>query len=132
MSRPPRRSWGGWLVFILVLLLAAGAWVGWTTLAREREATALDGQRVERLVGDVQALRKQVQDMANHDAEVTAALQQQHDELGGLSGRMDDSLRAGRGRIQLVAIEELLLLANDRLLLARDPGTAERALEEAD
>nr|WP_240954161.1 uroporphyrinogen-III C-methyltransferase [Solimonas marina] len=52
-----------------------------------------------------------------------------HDQL---VGQLREQIAGGRERFQLVSIEQLLLLANDRLQLARDVPAAVSAIDEAD
>jgi uncharacterized protein HemX len=126
---PPRRSYAGVLLLLLVLGAAAFGWQAWRSMTGQR-AVALE--RVDRLSGEVQALRAQLQTLNERDSELLLTVKRHDDAIAGLSGHVDDALHAGRSRIQLAAVEELLLLANDRLLLAHDPVSAERALAEAD
>src|SRR5690606_38400816 len=52
-----------------------------------------------------------------------------HDEI---VGRINEQISGSRDRFQLASVEQLLILANDRLLLARDVDAAVVALDEAD
>src|ERR1051326_72841 len=106
MERAPRRSYGAWLVSLL--LLAAAGYGGWLAWQHVLEAKAESSGRVERLSSEVQALRAQLQTLGQRDSELELGLKQQGEQLGGLSGHVDDALRAGRNRIQLAAVEELL------------------------
>jgi len=127
---PPRRSYAG-LVILLVVLGAAGyaGWTAWQGVLQQRESSL---SRVDRLSAEVQALRAQLQSLGDRDSQIQLAVKQQGDEVAALSAHVDDTLHGGRGRIQLAAVEELLLLANDRLQLAHDVVSAERAMAEAD
>jgi hypothetical protein len=92
--------------------------------------------------GRAAALRAQAEELASRQTDLSAAVRRNGTDLATLGGRIEDSQQAvtrlsdtvegGRTRLQLAAVEQLLLLANDRLLLAHDSGTALKALDLAD
>jgi len=91
---------------------------------------------------DLAALRAQAEEMASRQTDLSAAVRRNGVDLAALGGRLEDSQQAmarlsdtvegGRTRLQLAAVEQLLLMANDRLLLAHDSATALKALDLAD
>lgn len=139
--RPAKRSaWRAlWLWFLIAAVLAmlgAGGYAGWT-FWQEREATedtvaAQDTllRRLSRQLGDVSA---EVQQLRQRQGDLADSARRNADLVGGLQGRADDAdatlarinatIQGGRGRAQLLAVEQLLLIANERARLARDvPG----------
>lgn len=146
--RPPatgRRSGLGLVWFVLLLLLAAaaaGGWFGWqlwqqvttqqagavTEAATVREAMTELQRRFERLKRD--------------QADLEFGARRTHTELGLLRerqeafdeavARLNDSVTGGRIDLQLAAVEQLLVYANERLQVGRDVEAAARALELAD
>jgi uncharacterized protein HemX len=141
---PPRRTGGGrpltWL-FVLVVLGAA-AWGGWRALQWAQGAMTSREEMTARVGHEIDALRAQSAQLSARQAELAAALQRNGTELAALGGRIDngeqamarlaDAVEGGRARVQLAAVEQLLLMANDRLLLARDVASALKALDLAD
>lgn len=121
----PRRepgSGGRWLFWLLLLaLLAAGGWAAYHWTVRMADEGAVREALLARLQGEITALRSR------------AELQErkQH-ELAGSVASLSGVVEGGRARVQLAAVEQLMLLANDRLLLARDADSALRALNLAD
>jgi uroporphyrin-3 C-methyltransferase len=81
-------------------------------------------------------------EMASRQTDLAQAVQRNGQDLATLGGRLQDSdeavarlsetVEGGRTRVQLAAVEHLLLMANDRLLLANDAASALRALDLAD
>ena len=143
---PARRRRAGalrWL-FLLAGLGAAGyaAWHGTQWARGTYEAVSGQQELLARLARDLGALRAQADELAGRQTDLSAAVRRNGSEVAALGGRLDDSEQAvarlsetvegGRTRVQLAAIEQLLLMANDRLLLARDARSALQALDLAD
>lgn len=130
---PPRRSHWPVLLLCLLLLLAVAAASFLFTVER-RERMALQGR-----LADVQAVMSRVE---TRQSDLAQAAQRNAREIAGFAARMDthdqslgqlaEQLGGGRARLQLAAVEQLLLMANDRLQLARDVRAALAALERAD
>lgn len=133
----------GWLL-VLVLLAAAGygLWHGWQWGAGALEAVSAQQELMARLGRDVQNLRAQADELASRQTDLAQAVQRNGQSIASLDGRVEDGVEAvarlsdtvegGRVRVQLAAVEQLLLMANDRLLLAHDAASALRALDLAD
>lgn len=142
---PPQRRGRPWF-WLLVLLLAAaagyGGWRAWLWGAGTLDAVSTQQELLARQAREIATLRAQADELASRQTDLSAAVRRNGNDIAGLDGRLDDSQQAmarlsdtvegGRMRLQLAAVEQLLLLANDRLLLARDSATALKALDLAD
>lgn len=148
-AAPPPSSGRGrrlaalWL-FVLLALGAAG-WFGWQWW---QQRTLLAGRAAEQVLR-VQALDSRLAALETLSAEQgsrladqsrqadrngtdIAALQSRIDDTLTLMSRVSEDLAGGRTRFQLAAVEHLMVLANDRLLLERDVRSALVALDAAD
>lgn len=137
-----RRGGGWWIVLVILLLLAAGAaagWWGWQQLQRIESATV---QRVDRLQQSL-ADQKDALDAARQRASAAAqqagslsddiaALTEQSEAQASKLREIEGIVDAGRTQAHLVAVEQLLLGANERLQLGGDIDGARRALGLAD
>lgn len=141
---PPRRgSPLPWVLVLLLLAVIAGAggllWHKWQSATEMLEAEDALIRRLSYQLRQIEAdtanLARRGDDLdsaGRRQAQQLAALQNQQ-EAGQLAlARIDETLRGGRSRFQLATVEELLLLANDRVRLARDARGAVLALETAD
>lgn len=129
-----------WLLALLLLALAAGggAWL----YARLSGLYAAQQELLQRTARDLNALEVQADRLEARQSDLASATQRNTGELAEFASRIDahdqivgelkDQLAGGRGRFQLAAVEQLLLLANDRLQLARDVPAAIVAIDEAD
>lgn len=134
-DEPRRRSLWPLALFLLLLLLAAAAAFAAHLFVGERSAR-------EALETRVAAVQSQLARVETRQTDVAQAAQRNAREIAGFAARMDthdqsigqlaEQLGGGRARLQLVAVEQLLLMANDRLQLARDVRAAQAALERAD
>lgn len=141
--RPARSLWRALWLWTLLLALAAllggGGYAGWQ-FWQERQATedivaAQDTllRRLSRQLGDagaeIQQLRQRQGDLAEsarRSTDLVAALQGRADDADATLARINATIQGGRGRAQLLAVEQLLLIANERARLARDvPGAIE-------
>jgi uroporphyrin-III C-methyltransferase len=146
---PPRRAAArtgfafGWVITLALLVAAGyGVWRGWQWGVGTLEAVSTQQELLARLGRDVQGLRAQADELSSRQTDLAQAVQRNGQDLAAFSGQLDDSNQAvarlnetvegGRTRVQLAAIEQLLLMANDRLLLAHDAVSALRALDLAD
>jgi uncharacterized protein HemX len=133
----------GWLLLLVLLGGAAfGAWRGWQWGAGTLEAVSTQQELIARLGREVQGLRAQADELSRRQTDLAQAVQRNGQDLASLGGRIEESNEAvarlnetvegGRARVQLAAVEQLMLMANDRLLLAHDAQSALRALDLAD
>src|SRR5262245_1323261 len=145
---PPRAAAHGanplaWLL-ALVLLAGAGyaAWRGWLWTADTLNVVSTQQELLARLGREVQTLRAQADELASRQTDLAQAVQRNGTDVASIIGRVEDSNEAiarlnetvegGRTRVQLAAVEQLLLMANDRMQLAGDASSALRALDLAD
>lgn len=133
----------GWLVVVLLLAAAGyGGWYAWRWGTDAFEAVSTQQELLARMGREVQGLRAQVDELSARQTDVSQAVQRNGQDIASLGGRLEDSdeavarlnetVEGGRMRVQLAAVEQLLLMANDRLLLANDAQSALRALDLAD
>lgn len=138
----PRRS--PWLALLLVLLCAfaaaagLGGWKLWQARAQTEDVVAAQDtllRRLNRQLGDtqaeLQALRDRQSDLTetlHRTVDNVAALQSRGDDVDSALARVNAALQGGRGRAQLVGIEQLLLIAGERAQLAHDQRGALEAL----
>lgn len=128
-----------WLLLLLfVALLGGGAWL----YARIASSLALQRDTEQQLVRGLNALEAQADRLEAHQADSDASSQRSSSLVKSFADRLDiqdqtigqlkEQLAGGRNRFELASVEQLLLLANDRLQLAGDVPAALVALEEAD
>ncbi len=132
-----------WLLLIVLLAAAGyGVWRGWHWSTGTLEAMSGQQELITRLGREVQNLRAQADELASRQTDLSQAVQRNGVDLATLGGRLEDSdealarlnetVEGGRTRVQLAAVEQLMLMANDRLQLAHDASSALRALDLAD
>ncbi|MGQ0622009.1 MAG: uroporphyrinogen-III C-methyltransferase [Panacagrimonas sp.] len=132
-------------IILLLLLLTASGWIGWQ-FWKERDALA---RRLDQQAADLDRFKSRTEDLETQLREITtrqsdlsrqgdrngsdiATIQTRAEESFVLMSRIGQELSGGRARFQLAAIEHLLLLASDRLLLHHDATSALVALDIAD
>ncbi len=128
---PAAQRGGAWpwlLLLLLVVGAGAGGWYSWPWVRAQYEQVQGERGMLKSMSTDVAALKQQARKLAEEQSKLGARLE--GDELR--LGDMAQSLDSGRIGLQLAAIEQLLLVANDQLSLANDARTARRALDEAD
>jgi uncharacterized protein HemX len=136
------RTLGALLLLAILVAAAALGWQWWeqrTRVARHLESqdaalTALRTQ-TEALAARAEEQAARLADqsrLTDRNGTDIAALQSRIDDTLGLMSRISEDLSGGRTRFQLAAVEHLLVLANDRLLLERDVRSALVALDAAD
>ncbi|HEY0974581.1 MAG TPA: uroporphyrinogen-III C-methyltransferase [Solimonas sp.] len=143
-SEPSRTGGSGRFLFALAFLVAAlaAAYGLWRYAQQLRTTIAEQDAQLQQMAQGLNALEVQADRMERRQTDLASAGQraanriaefenriQAHDEQ---VGDLSEELSGGRARFQLVAIEQLLVLANDRLLLARDVESALAALDAAD
>ena len=141
-SAAPLRILGALLV--LSVLAAAGffGWQWWQQrgqLAQRVGEQTLDLQRMTQQIADLQTQLGETATMQTDLARVSdrngteiAALQSRIDDSLALMSRISEDLSGGRRQFQLSSVEQLLVLANDRLQLQHDVKSALLALDSAD
>lgn len=125
-----------WLVVVALLAGAGlGGWHAWRwatgalgSLSAQQELLQRQGEELARLRAQADALAAGVQ----KNGGALAAMEERVAGSEQVVSRLADTLEGGRVALQLAAVEQLLLLANDRLLLAHDANAALRALDLAD
>lgn len=147
-SPAPRRArrWvvAGVSVLALLGLAAAGygGWQLWKLRTETEDMVAAQETLLRRLSHEVADVEGQLEALRERQDDLSASQRQAEDELAKLQSRADGTdqalarleadLRGGRTRAQLYGVEQLLLLANDRALLAHDARGAAAALALAD
>jgi uroporphyrinogen III methyltransferase/synthase len=143
---PPRRRGGLWVLLLFCLLLLGGAaaagWWGWQELQSMKGASAERAQRAEALEqrlaeqGETaRSARRSASDavgLAGSLEEQLATLDERVAAQSERLGELSDVVDAGRAQAHIVAAEQLLMAASERLQLGRDPEGARRALQLAD
>ncbi|HZR34218.1 MAG TPA: uroporphyrinogen-III C-methyltransferase [Nevskia sp.] len=142
----PRRSPWGLLALVLTLALTAGvATVGWrlwhASHNTEESVAAQEALliRLSRQLGDAQS---SIEQLRERQSDLMDGLHQAADDVAKLQNRADESeqvvahlsadIKGGRTRAQLMAVEQVLLMANDRVQLAHDARGASAALQVAE
>lgn len=131
-----------WLSLLFLIAVAAAGYGLWryteqlqATIARQNAQLQQMAQGLNALEVQTDRMERRQSDLANAGQRVASRLAefdsriQAHDDL---VGDLSEELSGGRARFQLAIIEQLLVLANDRLLLARDITAAQAALDVAD
>lgn len=129
-------------VLALLLALAAAAAAGWLAYHGERRLSAHDQRlaTVERglesgiqevVLPRLDSLRARIEELEEGDAARADSLASLRDRLDATRlqiGKLSELVEGGSRRWRLLEIESLLLAANERLQLHRDPDGAKRAL----
>ena len=134
LPKSRRSSWSVVLFLLFVAIVTAvsyGVWRVWLARAATEDTVAAQDvllRRLSRQLGDTQAEVQQLRDRQGDILETTrrtvddvAALQARAVDAEAAVARVNATLQGGRGRAQLIAVEQLLLIANERLQLAHDP-----------
>lgn len=111
--------------------VAAGYWA-WMQMSMARAQLQQDGAQTLRAADEAVREQRKTRDMAQQVGDQTAALQLRMEGYEEALGQLKDSIDAGRSQITLSTVEQLMLLANERLLLANDIRGADAALARAD
>ena len=130
-ARPghPRHSLSGGLAVILALTALLGTLYLWYMLTERRGLLEID------LRGEVEALKESVVTLEEQAAQTEQAVTQLRESEGALRTtveRIGNDLGRGRKDWLLAEAEQLLNIANHRLVLTRDVGLALAALRAAD
>ncbi|MGH8455885.1 MAG: uroporphyrinogen-III C-methyltransferase [Stenotrophobium sp.] len=134
-SPRPARRWLPLLILLLLALMAAGGWLLFNFL---RQETA----QVQNLTRDFNALELQSGRLDNRIADIAEAQRRNSTDVAAFGTRLDEQNAAvaklseqyqgGRVRVELTTAEQLLMSANDSLLLEHDAAAALTALALAD
>jgi uncharacterized protein HemX/uroporphyrinogen-III synthase len=137
-GRATTRRSGAWAwllllgVAVLLALLLRAAWPQWQalqqTLAEQQSALAALAERQASLDDQATDLLD-VQQQASQDA---ARLRERLETYDEVLARLSDEVGGGRERVVMSTAEQLMMIANDRLLLAGDVQGAREALALAD
>ena len=144
VKRPGRAL--GITLWLFVLLLAGAAgyagWTFWNLLQDQASLTQAHDHALRQLSRQAGDLENQSAQLSTRQSDLARVLQREGTDVASLQGRIEaseqlmgrisDELQGGRTRFALASIEQLLLLANDRLLLERDIRSALLALQMAD
>ncbi|MDB5969300.1 MAG: Uroporphyrinogen methyltransferase / synthase [Hydrocarboniphaga sp.] len=145
VSASPKSS-GGAIAWLLVLLLAGalgyGGWLLWDLRANQASLLQAQDHALRRLTRQAAELDNLTSQTATRQSDLARVLQRSGSDLAAMQGRLDNSeqlmgrmteeLQGGRTRFALASVEQLMLLANDRLLLEHDVRSALLALQIAD
>lgn len=135
-----------WLIFLILLAATGfGAWQFWLLRAQvnsdaQQQATAL--ATLQQRSAGLQALPAELNALSNAQQDIALAARRAESTAAANSARLQatedlvtriaDAVDGNRRDLQLAGIEQLLLLANDRALLANDVRSAAQALRAAD
>ncbi|MDB5974472.1 MAG: hypothetical protein JWR07_1232 [Nevskia sp.] len=144
---PPRRSYWG-VVFLLLLVLLAlaaagyGGWRVWHANHETEDTVAAQEALLIRMSHQLSDAQSSIEQLRERQSDLTDALHQNTDDVAKLQSHNEDveqtlahlsaDIKGGRTRAQLIAVEQLLLLANDRAQLAHDARGAIGALQQAE
>jgi uncharacterized protein HemX/uroporphyrinogen-III synthase len=134
----PRSGLAWFAVFLAVLALmatgamAAGGYWLWQQQQRQAQQQAQLFDQIEERAIALGAEQRDAADLMQQVGAQTAALQLRMDGYDETLGQLREHAEGDRLRVTLASIEQLLLLANERLLLAADPDGAALALARAD
>lgn len=142
---PPSRrgAVAAWTLVVLLLAALVGAgYLLWRDHQQEAVASRSQRESMEALGRQTAELQAQVAELANRQADSSktaqrnslaiASIENRLQETDRLMSRISEELMGGRRRFQLVAIEQLLMMANDRLLLDHDVPSSIAALTVAE
>lgn len=126
------------VLLILALLIGAGAWF----YARVSTGLAVQDDSLRHLGRDLNEVEAQAARVEAQQSDLLAEAQRNASQIASFGARIDahddivgelkEQITGGRARLQLATVEQLLLLANDRLQLERDVAAAIAAIESAD
>ncbi|AXQ31236.1 hypothetical protein D0B54_22250 [Solimonas sp. K1W22B-7] len=137
-----RRSLLPLLLLVVVAGVAAAAFWVWQQQQQLLQDTQKHGNLIDRLSHDLSGLESTAQKLDTRQGDLAAMAQRSSSEVAEFGrrieehdqvvGNLNEAVAGGRGRFVMASIENLLLLANDRLQIAGDVRSALVALQEAD
>jgi len=144
-ARQPSRLTSVLAWLLVVMLGGALFWAAWELRQQQDQDTAQISQLHQQLTDlqqradDLESRNTQIAGRQTDLARVTqrngldiSTMKSQMDESVDMLGRISTELQGGRERFRVAEVEQALLLANDRLLLAHDIDAALQALQVAD
>jgi uncharacterized protein HemX len=130
------------LSLVLVAGLGFGGWRIWHASHNTEESVEAQELLLVRLEHQISNAQSDIQQLHESQSNVMDGLHQDTEDVARLQNRADESeqvvahlsadIRGGRTRAQLMGIEQLLLMANDRVQLAHDARGAGAALQLAE
>lgn len=144
-AKRPSRA-GAVIAWFLVLVLAGalgyGGWMFWDLRQNQLSLAQAHEHALRTLSRQAAELENTSEQLSTRQSDLARVLQRESTDVAGLQGRIEnseqlmgrisDELQGGRTRFAMASVEQLLLLANDRLLLERDVRSALVALQLAD
>ncbi|EIT71742.1 MULTISPECIES: uroporphyrinogen-III C-methyltransferase [Hydrocarboniphaga] len=144
-SQRPSRA-GAVIAWFLVLVLAGalgyGGWLFWDLRQNQLSLAQAHEHALRTLSRQATELESTTEQLSTRQSDLARVLQRESTDVAGLQGRIEnseklmgrisDELQGGRTRFAMASVEQLLLLANDRLLLEHDIKSALVALQLAD
>lgn len=132
-----------WLVLLALIAAAAyGTWSAWQFRAQMLEALDAQQTLLSRATRDSSGVGAELQDTRRRLGDLAQSQRQQTQSLSEFERRLEqtgqkltqlsESLQGGRFGMQLAEVEQVLFLASERLQLAGDVASAQRALGLAD
>lgn len=131
-----------WRVLAGLLLIAILAAAGWEGYRRGQALLQSRDARIEALAQSLNAAEAQADRLQTRLSDQAVTVQRNAAEIARFAGRLAaqdeaigllrEELGGGRTRVQLAVVEQLLILANDRLQVGREVPPAIAALEAAD
>ncbi len=141
-AEAPARRGGRWTWLLVLLLLALLAAAGWEGLRRGQALLQARDARIEELQRSLNAAEAQADRLQTRVSDQAVAAQRNAAEIARFGerlvaqdeaiGQLREELGGGRARVQLAVVEQLLMLANDRVQVGREVPAALAALEAAD
>jgi uroporphyrinogen-III synthase/uncharacterized protein HemX len=136
------RTHGGWWLLAALLMLALLGVAGWQAYRWGSAWLAQQDERITTLAQSLNAAEAQIDRLQTRLSDQAVATQRTAAELARVPerlqaqdqaiGELREELGGGRARVQLALVEQLLLLANDRVQVAREVAPAIAALDAAD
>ena len=144
-AKRPSRA-GAVIAWLLVLVLAGalgyGGWLFWDLRQNQLSLAQAHEHALRTLSRQAAELENTTEQLSTRQSDLARVLQRESTDVAGLQGRIEnseqlmgrisDELQGGRTRFAMASVEQLLLLANDRLMLERDVRSALVALQLAD
>jgi uncharacterized protein HemX len=130
------------LVLVLAGALGYGGWLFWDLRQNQLSLAQAHEHALRTLSRQATELESTTEQLSTRQSDLARVLQRESTDVAGLQGRIEnseklmgrisDELQGGRTRFAMASVEQLLLLANDRLLLEHDIKSALVALQLAD